>query len=68
MKFRDLIRILRDEGWYLACTRGSHQQYRHPVKPGLVTVAGSGNDDIAPRTLKSILTQAGLDRSSEESP
>ncbi|MDQ3243052.1 MAG: type II toxin-antitoxin system HicA family toxin [Gemmatimonadota bacterium] len=66
MKFRDLIRLLRDDGWYLKRTRGSHQQCRHPQKPGLVTVAGDGPDDIAPRTLKSILMQARLDRPSEE--
>ncbi|MBC7788574.1 MAG: type II toxin-antitoxin system HicA family toxin [Anaerolineae bacterium] len=62
MKFRDMIKLLLDDGWYLARTRGSHRQYRHPSKPGLVTMAGHGNDDIAPRTLKSILKQAGLDR------
>lgn len=65
MKFRDMIKLLKTDGWYLARARGSHRQYRHPTKPGLVTVAGHGNDDIAPRTLKSILKQAGLDRSSE---
>ena len=46
MKFRDLLRLLRKDGWYLAPTRGSHHQFRQPVKPGLVTVAGSGNDDV----------------------
>jgi len=66
MKFRDLIRLLTADGWYLVRTRGSHRQFRHPLKSGLVTVAGSGNDDIAPRTLKSILKQADLDRSREE--
>lgn len=40
--------------------RGSHAQYKHPSKPGLVTVAGSGGDDLAPGTLNSILKQAGL--------
>ncbi len=65
VKFRDLLRLLRDDGWYLSRTRGSHRQYRHSAKPGLVTVAGDGNDDIAPRTLKSILKQAGLDRLEE---
>lgn len=64
MKFRDLIKLLNKDGWYITRTRGSHRQYRHPAKPGLVTVAGSGNDDIAPRTLKSILKQASLDRQS----
>jgi predicted RNA binding protein YcfA (HicA-like mRNA interferase family) len=61
MKFRDLLRLLRKDGWYLARTRGSHRQFRHPFKPGVVTVAGDGNDDIAPRTLKSILKQARLE-------
>lgn len=66
MKFRDILRILSDDGWYLARTRGSHRQYKHLTKPGLVTVAGDGNDDVAPRTLKSILKQARLDRSQED--
>ena len=60
MKIRDLLRLLRDDGWVLARTRGSHEQYRHPTKPGLVTVAGKSNDDIAPGTLNNILKQAGL--------
>lgn len=66
MKVRDLLRLLADDGWILARTRGSHQQFKHPSKPGLVTVAGSGNDDLAPGTLNSILKQAGLkDRGQE---
>ena len=60
MKVRDVLRLLADDGWYLARTRGSHAQYKHPTKPGLVTVAGSGGDDLAPGTLNSILKQAGL--------
>lgn len=60
MKVRELIRLLEADGWYLARTRGSHRQYKHPTKPGLVTVAGSGNDDLAPGTVNSILKQAGL--------
>ena len=54
MKVRDVIRLLEADGWYLARTRGSHQ-YKHPSKPGLVTVAGVGGDDLAPGTLNSIL-------------
>jgi predicted RNA binding protein YcfA (HicA-like mRNA interferase family) len=41
-------------------TRGSHQQFRHPTKLGLVTIAGSLGDDLPPGTLNSILKQAGL--------
>ena len=55
-----MLRLLADDGWYLARTRGSHAQYKHPSKPGLVTIAGSGGDDLAPGTLNSILKQAGL--------
>ena len=60
MKVRDLVRLLADDGWYLVRTRGSHHQYKHVAKPGLVTVPGSGGDDLAPGTLNSILKQAGL--------
>jgi predicted RNA binding protein YcfA (HicA-like mRNA interferase family) len=66
MKVRDMLRLLAADGWLLHRTRGSHRQLRHPTKPGLVTLAGSGNDDLAPRTLRSILKQAGLwDRTKE---
>ncbi len=60
MKVRDVLRLLTDDGWVLVRTRGSHQQYKHGSKPGLVTVAGQPNDDLAPGTLNSILKQAGL--------
>jgi predicted RNA binding protein YcfA (HicA-like mRNA interferase family) len=60
MKIRDVLRMLAENGWYLARSKGSHQQFRHPTKPGLVTVAGQPADDLAPGTLKSILKQAGL--------
>ena len=60
MKVRDLVRLLTADGWYLARTRGSHHQYRHPTKPGLVTVPGSGSDDLALGTVNSILKQAEL--------
>jgi predicted RNA binding protein YcfA (HicA-like mRNA interferase family) len=61
MKVRDVIKRLEADGWYLARTRGSHRQYTHPTKPGLVTVAGKPGDDLAPGTLRSIWRQAGLD-------
>ena len=60
MKVRGVIRLLEADGWYLARTRGSHRQYKHPTKAGLVTVPGAGGDDLAPGTLNSILKQAGL--------
>ena len=60
MKVRDAIRLLEGEGWFLVATRGSHRQYKHPVRPGRVTVAGKPSDDLAPGTLNSILKQSGL--------
>ena len=62
MKVRDLIKLLSDDGWSLVVTRGSHRQYKHPSKPGRVTVAGHPSHEIAPGTLSSILKQAGLKR------
>ncbi len=60
MKVREVIRMLEDDGWQLVRTRGSHRQFRHPVKPGTVTVAGKANLDVPVGTLGSILKQAGL--------
>jgi predicted RNA binding protein YcfA (HicA-like mRNA interferase family) len=60
MKVRDLIRLIEVDGWVLARTRGSHRQYKHLSKPGLVTVPGHLSDDVAPGTQNSILKQAGL--------
>jgi predicted RNA binding protein YcfA (HicA-like mRNA interferase family) len=40
--------------------RGSHRQMKHPTKPGVVTVPGKPNDDLAPGTLSSIWNQASL--------
>ena len=60
MKVREVIALVERDGWYLVRTRGDHRQYKHPTKPGQVTVSGHRNDDIHPKTLNSILTQAGL--------
>jgi predicted RNA binding protein YcfA (HicA-like mRNA interferase family) len=62
MKVSELLRRLREDGWFLVATRGSHRQYKHPTKPGRVTVPGMPSDDLAPGTLNSILKQAGLGR------
>ena len=45
-------------------TRGSHRQYKHPTKPGLVTVPGKpgDGDDLAAGTLNSVVKQAGLNK------
>jgi len=60
MKVRDMLKKLLDDGWFLARTKGSHRQYKHPTKRGLVTVAGHPGDDLAPGTQNSIFKQSGL--------
>jgi predicted RNA binding protein YcfA (HicA-like mRNA interferase family) len=60
MKVRDVIRLIERDDWFLVATRGSHRQYKHPSKPGRVTVAGKPSDDMAPGTLNSVLKQALL--------
>lgn len=60
MKIREIVKTLEADGWYGVRQRGSHQQFKHPIKPGLVTIAGKPSDDVAPGTLNSILKQAGL--------
>ncbi len=59
MKVREAIRLIEDDGWVVVAARDSHRQYKHPAKPGRVTIAGKPSDDLAPGTLNSILKQAG---------
>jgi len=61
MKVREIIKIIQKDGWYLKRIKGSHRQYKHDSKPGLVTIPGRMGDDIAIGTLKSILKQARLE-------
>jgi predicted RNA binding protein YcfA (HicA-like mRNA interferase family) len=59
MDSREVIRVLEADGWRLIRTKGSHRQYRHPARPGLVTVPHP-RKDIPVGTLRSIERQAGL--------
>jgi len=61
LKVREVIRLLEKDGWQLHRTRGSHRQYKHPSKKGLVTIAGKPGHTLHPKTLKSILHQAQID-------
>ncbi len=60
MKVREAIRIIESDGWYQVRMKGSHRQFKHDAKIGLVTVPGKLKDDLAPGTLSSLLKQAGL--------
>jgi predicted RNA binding protein YcfA (HicA-like mRNA interferase family) len=62
MKVRDVIRLVEEDGWVLVRTRGSHRQFHHPTKAGTVTIPGKLADDMHPKTLRTILRQAGLRR------
>lgn len=61
-KVSEIIKLIEGDGWYLVATRGSHRQYKHPDKPGRVTVAGKPSDTLHPRTERSILRQAQIER------
>ena len=54
------IKVIERDGWILVRTRGSHQQFAHPVKPETVTVSGKAGVDVPPGTLNSVLKQADL--------
>ena len=60
MKVRAVIKLIEKGGWEHVRTKGSHRQFKHPNKPGKVTVAGKPSLDLPPGTLNSILKQAGL--------
>ena len=62
MKVREVIALIEADGWYVVRTRGDHRQYKHPTKPGLVTVAGNRNRDVPTGALANILRPAGLRR------
>ena len=60
MKVRAIIKLIEADGWYRVKARGGHRQYKHPTKPGRVTIPGQMNADLDQKTEKSILKQAGL--------
>ncbi|MEX2088369.1 MAG: type II toxin-antitoxin system HicA family toxin [Bacteroidota bacterium] len=65
MKVREAIKMIERDGWYQVATKGSHRQYKHPAKPGRVTIAGNPGHELAPGTLNSILKQSQLKKEGE---
>ena len=65
MKVRAVIRLIGRDGWFLHRTKGDHRQFKHPTKPGKVTIAGKLSKEMPPGTLRSVLKQAGFDRTDE---
>ena len=64
MKVRELLKLLKQDGWEIDRMRGDHRQLVHPNKPGTVTVSGHPSDTVHPKTLKSAFRQAGLEEES----
>ena len=61
MKAKEIIRMLRKDGWQEVRQVGSHKQFKHPTKKGTVTVAYHRSSEVIPiGTAKNILKQAGL--------
>ena len=61
MKYKDVVNLVEDDGWYQVRQKGSHRAYKHSIKLGVVTIAYHRLSDEVPRgTLGSILKQAGL--------
>jgi predicted RNA binding protein YcfA (HicA-like mRNA interferase family) len=66
MKVKEVIKMIEQDGWFMIRIRGSHRQYKHHNKKGVVTIAGHLNDDLAKGTLNSVFRQAGLRYGREE--
>ena len=64
MTSAEFIKLLKRDGWRLDRVKGSHHQFRHPRKPGGVTVPHP-RKDIPPGTLASMYRQAGLTKRSK---
>ena len=59
LKVIEVIRLLEADGWELCYTRGDHRQFKHPTKPGKVTVRGKKSEVLSQFILNSIWKQAG---------
>lgn len=61
MKVKEIIKLIKKEGWIFQRQKGSHMVFNHPNKIGIVVVPNHGmNEDVKKGTENSILKQAGL--------
>lgn len=65
MKSVELIKMVKNDGWELVRTKGSHHHFKHPIKKGLVTIPHP-KKDIPPGTVRSILRQADINKKEHE--
>ena len=61
MSSREIIRLLKEDGWHETRTKGSHHQFNHPLKSGVVTVPHP-KKDLPIGTARAILKSAGIDK------
>lgn len=61
MTFKEAEKMVKADGWEYSYASGSHYQYRHPTKPGKVTIPNHGAKELHPKVVKSIRKQAGLE-------
>jgi predicted RNA binding protein YcfA (HicA-like mRNA interferase family) len=59
LKVSEVLRMLIDDGWYLADQKGSHRQFKHSTKKGRVTVNGKPSETLEQFLLNIIFKQAG---------
>jgi predicted RNA binding protein YcfA (HicA-like mRNA interferase family) len=61
IKVRDAIKAIETNGWYMLPRKGTnHRQFKHPNKPGKVTITGNPGDDLSLKNQRSIEKQAGI--------
>lgn len=56
---REVLKMLLADGWYEVNCVGDHHQFKHPTKPGRVTLTHPVKD-IPLGTLKNISRQSGV--------
>ena len=59
MSSREIIKLLKDDGWEETRTKGSHHQFKHPLKSGVITVPHP-KTDLPVGTARAILKSAGI--------
>jgi predicted RNA binding protein YcfA (HicA-like mRNA interferase family) len=58
-KVSEVIKMLKDDNWYLVAQKGSHRQFKHTSKNGRVTINGKPSDTLSQFLLNNIFKQAG---------
>jgi predicted RNA binding protein YcfA (HicA-like mRNA interferase family) len=59
MNVKEILRLLCKDGWRRVASHDGHRQFKHPTKPGRVTVSGQINHNLPPAALNSILQPLG---------